>query len=125
MIPSSTISSPLTIPPLENGDKLTRAEFERRYEAMAEVKKAELIEGVVYMASPVCAKSHGKPHGAIMGWLVACEAATPGVEALDNTTLRLNADNEPQPDAIEVFPGLWLDISALLAGDLARVIDLL
>ncbi len=77
------------------------------------------------MPSPIRAKSDGTPHGVIMGWLVAYEAATPGVEALDNTTLRLNTDNEPQPDAIEVFPGLWLDISALLAGDLARVIDLL
>lgn len=106
MITSTKSFPPLTIPPLENGDKLTRAEFERRYEAMPQVKKAELIEGVVYMASPVRAKSHGKPHAAIMGWLVAYEAATPGVEALDNTTLRLDADNEPQPDGIEVFPGL-------------------
>jgi hypothetical protein len=45
MITSSIISPPLTIPPLENGDKLTRAEFERRYEAMPQVKKAELKEG--------------------------------------------------------------------------------
>ena len=41
------ISPILTIPPLENGDKLTRAEFERRYHAMPNLKKAELIEGVV------------------------------------------------------------------------------
>ena len=41
------------IPSLENGDRLTRAEFERRYEAMPNLKKAELIEGVVYMPSPV------------------------------------------------------------------------
>jgi hypothetical protein len=38
------------IPPLENGDRLTRAEFMRRYAAMPEVK-AELIEGVVYVPS--------------------------------------------------------------------------
>lgn len=96
----TTISPPLTIPPLENGDKLSRAEFERRYEAMPHLKKAELIEGVVYMASPVRAKSHGKPHARIMGWLIAYEAATPGVEALDNPTVRLDTDNEPQPDAL-------------------------
>jgi hypothetical protein len=41
------------IPPLENGDHLTRDEFERRYEAMPELKKAELIEGEVHMPSPV------------------------------------------------------------------------
>ncbi|GAA6616609.1 Uma2 family endonuclease [Scytonema sp. NUACC26] len=90
----------LTIPPLENGDKLTRHEFERRYHAVPNLKKAELIEGVVYVASPVRAKKHGKPHANIMGWLVAYEAATPGVETLDNTTVRLDADNEPQPDAL-------------------------
>ncbi|MBD2677575.1 MULTISPECIES: Uma2 family endonuclease [Nostoc] len=89
-----------TIPPLENGDKLTRAEFERRYEAMPNVKKAELIEGIVYMASPVRANKHGKPHSHIMTWLGTYEAATPGLETLDNTTVRLDADNEPQPDAI-------------------------
>ncbi|MFM6311242.1 MAG: Uma2 family endonuclease, partial [Dolichospermum sp.] len=81
MISTTAISPILTIPPLENGDKLTRHEFERRYHAMPNLKKAELIEGVVYVASPVRAKQHGKPHARIMGWLIAYEAATPGVEA--------------------------------------------
>ena len=62
--------------------------------------KAELIEGIVYMASPVRAKRHARPHARIMGWLVAYEAATPGVEVLDNATVRLDIDNEPQPDAL-------------------------
>lgn len=39
---------PLTLPPLENGDQLTRQEFEHRYAAMAEDQKAELLEGCVY-----------------------------------------------------------------------------
>ncbi|WGV25742.1 Uma2 family endonuclease [Halotia branconii] len=100
MISADTTSKLLTIPPLENGDKLTRTEFERRYQAMPNLKKAELIEGVVYLASPVRAKKHGKPHASIIGWLVAYEAATPGVETLDNATVRLDFDNEPQPDAL-------------------------
>jgi Uma2 family endonuclease len=100
MITSTTFSAPTTLPPLENGDQLTRIEFERRYQAMPEVKKAELIEGIVYMASPVRAKKHSKPHSRIIGWLIAYEAATPGVETLDNATVRLDADNEPQPDAL-------------------------
>jgi Uma2 family endonuclease len=100
MISTTAISPILTIPPLENGDKLTRHEFERRYHAMPNLKKAELIEGVVYVASPVRAKQHGKPHARIMGWLGTYEAATPGVEALDNTTVLLDTDNEPQPDAL-------------------------
>ncbi len=100
MISTTAISPILTIPPLENGDKLTRHEFERRYHTMPNLEKAELIEGVVYVASPVRAKQHGKPHARIMTWLGTYEAATPGVEALDNTTVLLDTDNEPQPDAL-------------------------
>ncbi|NEU76360.1 Uma2 family endonuclease [Hassallia byssoidea VB512170] len=100
MISADATSELLTILPLENGDKLTRHEFERRYHAMPNLKKAELIEGVVYLASRVRAKKHGKPHSHIMTWLGTYEAATPGVETLDNTTVRLDADNEPQPDGL-------------------------
>jgi len=88
------------IPPLEPGDRLTRAEFERRYKAMPQLKKAELIEGVVYMPSPVRLRRHGNPHGQLITWLGIYEAGTPGVLAGDNTTVRLDLDNEPQPDAL-------------------------
>ena len=86
--------------PLENGDRLTRIEFERRYTAMPQLKKAELIEGIVHMGSPVRAKSHGQPHAAIMAMLSVYWVATPGVSLLDNVTVRLDLDNEPQPDAL-------------------------
>lgn len=198
-------------PPLDNGDRLTRAEFERRYKRMPHVKKAELIEGVVYMPSPVRVRQHGRPHMHIAGWLSHYEAATRGTLTADNSTVRLDLDNEPQPDAVlliepdqggqcrlsaddyiegapelvaevaassvsidmntklnayrrngvreyvvwrvlnrqvdwfvlregqyealapdeggvlhsEVFPGLWLDPAALVAGDLARVLAVL
>ncbi|MBI4600612.1 MAG: Uma2 family endonuclease [Planctomycetes bacterium] len=93
------------IPPLESGDHLTRDEFERRYEAMPELKKAELIEGVVYVPSPTRAKQHSSPHAKFMTWLGNYEASTPGVEALDNATVRLGSENEPQPDgALRVVP---------------------
>jgi Uma2 family endonuclease len=92
-----------TVPALENGDCLTRAEFERRYEAMPELKKAELIEGVVYVGSPVRYRRHGKPHGQLMGWLAVYVAGTPGVGAGDNASIRLDLDNEPQPDAFLMF----------------------
>lgn len=88
-----------TIPLLENGDRLTQVEFERRYRASS-VKKAELIEGIVYMASPLRITQHGEPHAVIMGWLLLYRAATPGVQLGDNSTVRLDADNEPQPDAL-------------------------
>ena len=85
--------------PLENGDRLSRSEFERRYQAMPEVKRAELIEGRVYMTSPVRI-IHGQPHAFIMAWLGVYYAATPGTQFADNTTIRLDLDNEPQPDAL-------------------------
>src|SRR6185369_2464672 len=91
---------PVEIPPLEFGDRLTRHEFERRYQARPDIKKAELIEGLVYMPSPVRARSHGGPHGHIIVWLGVYATATPGVEFYDNTTVRLDLDNEPQPDAL-------------------------
>lgn len=100
MIDQRAIASTLTLPPLENGDKLTRIEFERRYHAMPQVKKAELIEGIVYMASPLRLRKHGEPHARIMTWLGTYWAATPGVGLADNTTVRLDTDNEPQPDAL-------------------------
>ncbi|MGP1385250.1 MAG: Uma2 family endonuclease [Thainema sp.] len=91
------------LPPLESGDRLTRAEFERRYAAMPNLKKAELIEGVVYVASPLRALAHGKPHADVMAWLGVYSAATPGIGAYDTPTVRLDADNEPQPDAVLRF----------------------
>ncbi|GAA6618781.1 Uma2 family endonuclease [Scytonema sp. NUACC26] len=100
MTRSSPMIPLLSILPLESGDKVTRAEFEQRYEAMPQVKKAELIEGIVYMASPVRIVQHGDPHARIMTWLGAYWAATPGVQLGDNPTVRLDADNEPQPDAL-------------------------
>ena len=87
-------------PPLENGDRLPRCEFERRYDALANVKKAELIEGIVYMPSPVRAESHAQPNNASAAWLGTYSAYTPHVSALDNATVRLDLDNEPQPDTL-------------------------
>jgi Uma2 family endonuclease len=92
-------ASPQEIPPLENGDTLTRAEFERRYDAMPNLKKAELIEGVVYVPSPVSHSRHGKPHLQISTWLGIYLASTPGTEAGDNGSIRMDLDNMPQPDA--------------------------
>jgi Uma2 family endonuclease len=88
------------VPGLESGDRLNRYEFERRYNAMPQIKKSELIEGIVYMAAALRFRSHGQPHGDIMGWLWSYKVSTPGVELGDNPTVRLDLDNEPQPDAV-------------------------
>ncbi|MGD2183331.1 Uma2 family endonuclease [Lusitaniella coriacea] len=96
----STTPKYLQIPPLENGDRLTRYEFERRYNAMPHLKKAELIEGIVHMASPLRFEPHAEPHSDLMGWLWTYKIATPGVRLGDNPTVRLDLDNEPQPDVV-------------------------
>jgi Uma2 family endonuclease len=89
-----------SIPPLEDGVRLSRAEFERRYEAMTGLKRAELIEGIVSMPSPVHFGRHGIPHGRVVAWLGNYQAGTPGVEYAPEATVRLDAENEFQPDAI-------------------------
>jgi hypothetical protein len=91
-----------SIPPLENGDRLSREEFERRYEAMPELKKAELIEGVVHVPSPVRFDRHGEQQADLITWLGVYRVHTPGVRVGDNSTVRLDTANEPQPDAVMV-----------------------
>lgn len=86
------------IPRLENGDRLSRDEFERRSQAMPQLKKAELIEGVVHMPSSVSQRDHSGPHFRLNTWLGFYAAHTPGVEGGDNGSIRLDLDNEPQPD---------------------------
>lgn len=92
------------VPPLDSGDRLTQAEFERRYHLHPEIKKAELIEGVVYVASPVRIKQHSVPHARIMAWVTHYWVATPGILVADNGTYRLDEENEPQPDV-----SVWID----------------
>jgi len=101
-----TVAKPATLaeakpappPSLEPGDHLTRDVFERRFDAMPGLKKAELIEGVVYMSSPVRLNRHGRPHIHVSTWLGTYEAHTPGVIVGDNVSVRLDGDNMPQPD---------------------------
>src|SRR6187455_35359 len=85
------------VPVLCAGDRLTRDEFERRYSAMPDLKKAELIEGEVYMGSPVSLLRHGQPHVLLAQWLGIYQECTPGLVAADNSSVRLDQDNEPQP----------------------------
>ncbi|MBW4465981.1 MAG: Uma2 family endonuclease [Pegethrix bostrychoides GSE-TBD4-15B] len=116
----------LKLPPLENGDRLSRAEFERRYTAMPALKKAELIEGVVYLASPLRARAHGKPHGLIMTWLGTYSAAIPSAELYDNPTVRLDGDNEPQPDAVlRLEPGnSWISEDDYIEGAPELIVEI-
>ena len=89
-----------SVPSLENGDRLARCEFERRYAARPEVKKAEVIEGVVYMPASARATTHARPHYALITWLGVYSTATPGVTGADHAKVRLDLDNEPQPGVL-------------------------
>jgi Uma2 family endonuclease len=86
------------IPPLRDGDRLTASEFHRRYSAMPHIKKAELINGVVRMGSPVREDHHGYPHVCLGGWLGYYLMMTPGLLGGDNNTIQLGDEDEPQPD---------------------------
>src|SRR5436190_22850529 len=84
-------------PRLENGDRLSRGEFERRYKAMPWVKKAELIEGMVHMPSPVRLDQHGKPHVLLVTWLGYYLSKTLGLKDFGGkSTSGLDEDNERQ-----------------------------
>jgi len=85
------------VPPLHSGDRMTQAEFHRRYEAYPEDVKFELIAGIVYTSSPL-RRAHGRRHLQLGAVLEHYASATPGVEALDNATTILGEDSEPQPD---------------------------
>jgi Uma2 family endonuclease len=96
---------PTPLPPLVDGEQLTREEFHRRYEAMPEGTRAELIEGVVYMPSPVNHVEHGDPHSVVVGWTIYYRGFTPGVTTGDNSTLRLEDNSEVQPDGLLFLEG--------------------
>src|SRR5258706_8184839 len=89
---------PKRIPPLENGDHVSREEFERRFDATPGLKKAELIEGVVHMPPPVSHEHHGVPHSDLNWFLTSYRIGTRGIFGGDNSSLRLDLKNMPQPD---------------------------
>ncbi len=91
------------VPPLENGDRLTRREFMRRYEALPDSQKAELIEGTVYMAAAVRVPHHGRPHG-WLGNVLSTYAMQTGIDFADNSTVELDDQNAPQPDYLMFLP---------------------
>lgn len=91
------IETPRQYAQLHSGDRMTREEFHRIYQQMPEDFKAELIGGIVYVASPM-RLPHGKRHVAMSAVLAKYESETPGVEGADNSTLLLGDESEPQPD---------------------------
>jgi Uma2 family endonuclease len=90
-----------TTPLLKPGQRLTRSEFMRRWEAMPELKRAELIYGVVYMPSPLTCH-HGEIDTWISAWIAVYTAHTPGCRCGGQATW-LMLQSAPQPDSF-----LWI-----------------
>jgi len=90
------VDSPRT---LVEGQRLDQPTFHAHYEKMPPGTRAELINGVVLMPSPV-----GPPHGraslSTAMWLGTFQGKTPGVEALVDTSTALGLKSEPQPDVL-------------------------
>lgn len=92
-------------PPLESGDVLDGDEYWRRCSVMPEKLKAERINGRVYIMAPRCAVHHANPHALLSAWLFNYAMNFPSLVVSDNATIRLNADNDPQPDLCLVCTG--------------------
>ena len=86
-------------PELKSGDRLTFEEFERRWDLHPEIKRAELIEGEVFVDVSV-SMTHGDAHGVVAMWANVYRAAHPGCQVADNSTVELPGDNAPQPDIL-------------------------
>jgi Uma2 family endonuclease len=104
-LPRATTDEPRldAVPPLHAGDHLDRAIFHERYNAMPEGVRAELVGGIVFLMTAVHAP-HGRAHSRVITWLGHYLAATPGVDLLDDATVQLADDGEPQPDACLLLP---------------------
>lgn len=89
--------------PLIAGEKLSRDEFLRRWEALPNLKRAELIEGVVYLPSPV-SLGHCDHDHSVNFWLGYYCLHTPGCKAGPNATWLMLGD-APQPDVhLRILP---------------------
>ncbi len=101
---SRKTTPPRKLPELNNGDHMSQKEFHRRYEQMPENFRAELIGGIVYVASPL-KLPHGRHHYYLVNLFCTYEMSTPGVEGGDNATILLGPDAEPQPDVfLRILP---------------------
>ncbi len=95
---------PISPPPLRDGDQLTGDEFMRRWEAMPDLKFAELLDGIVYMPSPV-SLPHADFDVSLTAWVGYYAAFTPGTRAGANGTWLMGPRDVPQPDiALRILP---------------------
>lgn len=92
-----SLFDPEGFPWLENGERMDQKTFHERYEQTPSGFKAELIGGVVYVASPLRIR-HGRSDHLLTGWLFTYGLSTPGTDGQNNATIMLGEESEPQPD---------------------------
>ena len=90
------LANPVSTPPLLEGDSLTSDEFMRRWEEIPDLKHAELIDGIVYMPSPV-GRGHQIFEPFLSGWLDRSQL-TPGCCPGAEGTWLMGERQVPQPD---------------------------
>jgi len=93
-MPAAAIALPS---PIREGDRLDSSEFLRRWEAMPSLKRAELIDGVVFMPSPV-SYPNSDVHKKMCGFLWLYEELTAGCESAIECTWLMGLKDVPQPD---------------------------
>src|SRR5205823_1978232 len=98
-IPQPAAKRPARALALHDGDRLTGEEFDLRCADLPDLEQVELIEGVVRMPPPTFETHHGAPHAELLTWLGIYRANTPGTILSDNSSLRIDPMNRPQPDA--------------------------
>ena len=87
---------------LVDGARMDQKTFHALYLKTPETFKAELIGGVVHVASPV-RSWHGGPHITAAAWVHYYSAKTTGTDRFSDTTSILGNENEPQPDVALVI----------------------
>src|SRR4051812_8335345 len=75
---------PPDVTTLRNGDRMNADEFHRIYKTMPSGFKAELVGGIVYVASPL-GLEHGRGHNFLGVAFGTYAGLTPGIECGDNT----------------------------------------
>jgi Uma2 family endonuclease len=95
-----TATTAVRLPTLANGDRMDREEFHRRYALRPDLHRVELIEGTVYVPSPLNAEDHAEPQHLVQMWLGAFALRHPELRAHGPATVFLDGQNEPEPDAI-------------------------
>ncbi|GBF79064.1 hypothetical protein AsFPU1_0456 [Aphanothece sacrum FPU1] len=137
MMTQSIIKPNLTIPPLENGDKLTRFDALLRIEKGGQsiISEDDYVEGAPELIVEIAAskvsidlndKMKAYRRNQVQEYLVwrVYDNEFDWFRLREGKYIKLEPDENGVIKS-EIYSGLWLDINALLIGNLARVLEVL